>query len=181
MVLTPNKGRLPWKRNYTPEFYQALLLIDRFKDKFLELAALLHELHENEADDFKTLISIRQLGRRKGYYLVEIHRAFGDYKDVPPRLNKIGGTKLQIIAKHVTPENREALLALAETHTANNLEAIMRGDKPIIGGRSVLLRFTEEQFEVFSQAILDHGAIANGQGFLHKEAALVSALNKIKQ
>jgi hypothetical protein len=96
-------------------------------------------------------------------------------------LNKIGWTKLQIIARHVTPANRDELLALAEMHTADNLAAIMRGDNPIIGGRSVLLRFTQAEFDVFSKAILDHGAIANGQGFLHKEAALVTALNKIKQ
>jgi hypothetical protein len=164
-----------------PNFYRALLLIAQFNDKFLELASLLHELHQKELNDFKTLISIPQLGRRKGYYLIEIHRAFGDYKDAPPRLNKIGWTKLQIIARHVTPANRDELLALAEMHTADNLAAIMRGDNPIIGGRSVLLRFTQAEFDVFSKAILDHGAIANGQGFLHKEAALVTALNKIKQ
>jgi hypothetical protein len=164
-----------------PEFYRALLLIARFNDEFIELAALLHKLQETEPDDFKTLVSIPQLGRRKGYYLVEIHRAFGDYKDVSPRLNKIGWTKLQIIASHVTPDNLEALLTLAETHTAKNLEAIMRGDQPIIGGRSVLLLFTQEQFAVFSEAILEHGATANGQGFIQKETALVSALNKIKK
>lgn len=164
-----------------PEFYLASLLIARFNDKFLELASLLHKLQETESDDFKTLISIPQLGRRKGYYLVEIHRAFGDYKDAPPRLNKIGWTKLQIIAAHVTPDNREALLTLAETHTAKNLEAIMRGDQPIIGGRSVLLLFTQEQFAVFSKAILEHGAIAKGEGFIGKESALIIALDKNKQ
>jgi hypothetical protein len=164
-----------------PEFYRAFLLIARFNDKFLELASLLHELQGKQPDDFKTLISIPQLGRRKGYYLVEIHRAFGDYKNVTSRLNKIGWTKLQIIARHVTPDNREALLTLAESHSAKNLEAIMRGEEPIIGGRSVLLLFTQAQFAIFSNAILEHGAIANGQGFIQKETALISALNKIKK
>lgn len=164
-----------------PEFYRALLLIARFNDEFLELAALLHKLQETEPDDFKALISIPQLGRRKGYYLVEIHRAFGDYKDLSARLHKIGWTKLQIIASHVTPDNLEALLTLADTHTAKNLEAVMRGDQPIISGRSVLLLFTQEQFAVFSKAILDHGAIANGLGFINKELALISALNEIKK
>jgi hypothetical protein len=113
-----------------------LLLIARFNDEFFELASLLHTLHENEPDNFKSLISIPQLGTRKGYYLVEIYRAFGDYKDVFPRLNKIGWTKLQIISARVTPDNRGELLKLAETHTAANLEAIIRGEEPIIGGKS---------------------------------------------
>jgi hypothetical protein len=49
-----------------PNFYRALLLIAQFNDKFLELASLLHELHQKELNDFKTLISIPQLGRLAG-------------------------------------------------------------------------------------------------------------------
>jgi hypothetical protein len=96
------------------------------------------------------------------------------------RLNKIGWTNLQIIARHVTPDTCEKLLQLAETHTAKNLEKIMRGEEPILGGRSVLLFFTEEQFATFSQAILMHGSIANGDGFIGKEAALIAALDQNK-
>jgi hypothetical protein len=52
---------------------------------------------------------------------------------------------------------------------------------PIVGGRSVLLVFTAEQFSAFSAAILAHGAVKNGQGFIGKEAALVTALEKNKE
>ena len=45
----------------------------------------------------------------------------------------------------------------------------MRGLDPIIGGRSVLLYFTAEQFAVYSNAILAHGATKNGDGFNGKE------------
>jgi hypothetical protein len=162
-------------------YFRTLLLIARFNDKFLELASHLRELHETAPNDFKQLIKIPQLGRRKGYYLVEIDRAFADL-DVPPfRLNQIGWTKLQVIAPHVTPDNVGHLLTLAEMHTTENLKAIMRGDKPIIGGRSVLLLFTGEQFNKFSEAILKWGAVKNGDGFIGKEAALIEAINKNKE
>jgi hypothetical protein len=108
------------------------------------------------------------------------YRAFGDYKDVFPRLNKIGWTKLQIISAYVTPDNRGELLKLAETHTAANLKAIIRGEEPIIGRKSVLLLFTQEQFAVFSKAIVEHGAIMNGQSFDGKEAALIKGLSQSK-
>lgn len=169
------------KDELEPLFFETLLLIARFNHKFMELASLLHQLHETAHHDFKTLISIPQLGRRKGYYLVEVDKAFGGNEHLRPRLNKIGWTKLQTIAKHVTPDNREDLLKLAEAHTVKNLERIMRGEKPTIGGRSVLLHFTAEQFAAFSKAILAHGAIENGAGFIGKEAALFAALEKNKE
>lgn len=152
----------------------------RFDDNFLELASLLRQLQKTAPDDFKRLLAIQQLGMRKGYYLVEIDRAFGDL-DVPRfRLNKIGWTKLQVMAAHVTPDNVEQLLTLAETHTTENLKAIMRGEKPIIGGRSVLLLFTGKQYEAFTKAILKHGAIKNADGFINKERALIKAVRKNK-
>ena len=97
------------------------------------------------------------------------------------RLNRIGWTKLQIIAPYVTKENREELVALAEAHTAVNLKAIMRGEPPILGGRTVVLHFTKKQFAAFAEAILAHGATKNGAGFLDKERALPKALKKRKK
>jgi hypothetical protein len=42
------------------------------------------------------------------------------------------------------------------------------------------LIFTAEQFAAFSAAILAHGAVENGKGFIGKEAALIAALGKNK-
>jgi hypothetical protein len=152
-------------------------LIARSSDKFLELGSLLRRLQESEPANFQRLIAIPQLGKRKAYYLVEIARAFGEVSNQERfRLAKIGWTKLQVIAAHVRPENKEELLSLAEENTVENLKALMRGDQPIVDGRSVLLHFTGNQFGAFSSAILKHGAIKSGAGFIDKEAALISAL-----
>ena len=166
------------KDDFEPLYFDALLLISRLDDGFLELGSLLRQFQETSPHDFNALISTAQLRRRKGYYLVEIDRAFGGNEQLRPLLNKIGWTKLAMIAKRVTQDNREDLLQLAGAHTARNLQAIMRGDEPIIGGRVILLHFTWEQFATFSKAILAHGAIQNGDGFIGKEMALIGALGR---
>ena len=161
-------------------FERVILLVARFNDTFLELASLLRRLHQTDPEWFRQIIAIPQLGRRKAYYLLQIDRVFGDLPVERFRLNQIGWTKLQVIAEDVTLQNYEELIALAEAHTVENLKAIMRGEKPILKGRSVLLHFTRKQFRVFSKAILKHGAIKNGAGFIRKEKALTKALRQIK-
>jgi hypothetical protein len=161
-------------------FDRVILLVARFNDTFLELASLLRQLQQTDPEWFRQIIAIPQLGRRKAYYLLQIDRAFGQLPVERIRLNQIGWTKLQVIAEHVTAQNYEELIALAEAHTVENLKAIMRGEKPILKGRSVLLHFTRKQFRVFSKAILKHGATKNGPGFIGKEGALTKALRHTK-
>ncbi len=160
-----------------PLFLKSLMLIAKLDDEFLEIASALRQLQETNPKDFKKVCSMPQLGRRKAYYLVAIDKAFKG-KPVPPqRLNKIGWTKLAALAPHITEENLEDALLFAELNTAKNIEAVVHGLEPIVGGRSVLLIFTAEQFAAFSAAILAHGAVKNGKGFIGKEAALIEALD----
>ena len=169
------------KNEFPPLFIKTLMLIAKFEDQFLDLASLLRQVQETNPGDFKKLCSLPQLGRRKAYYLLSIDKAFGD-KNVPAeRLKKIGWTKLAALAPHITNENLEDALLFAELNTMKNIEAVMHGLEPILGGRSVLLIFTAEQFAAFSAAIMAHGAIQNGQGFIGKEAALIAALNENKE
>jgi hypothetical protein len=162
-------------------YFETLLMIAKGNDKFLTLAANLRKLYDTAPEEFRRLAKLRILGRRRAYYFVEIDRVFGGDQDMAVRLNRIGWTKLQIIAPYVTKENREELVALAEAHTAVNLKAIMRGKPPILGGRTVVLHFTKKQFAAFAEAILAHGATKNGAGFLDKERALTKALKKRKK
>ena len=69
-------------------------------------------------------------------------------------------------------------MLFAELHTVRNIEAVVHGLEPILDGRTVVLNFTAEQFEAYSDAILANGAIKNGEGFIGKEAALIAALKK---
>ena len=168
------------KDTFSLSLITTLALIANLDDKFLELASSLRKVRECSPKDFKKLIALPQLGRRKAYYLVSIDRAFAD-KNVPSeRLKKIGWTRLALLAPHITDENWEDALKLAETNTARNIQAVIQGLEPIIGGRSVLLNFTADQFADFSAAILASGATKNGEGFIGKEAALIAALTENK-
>jgi hypothetical protein len=162
------------------EIYRtAFALCQRFDDKFLELAALLRRLREIDPYAFKRFLTQVGLGRRKTYYLVEIVEAFGDIAQIQQeRLNRIGWTKLKIVARNATPKNREKLLRLAESHTAEDLMALMRGEEPIEGRRTVLLNFSPKQYERFAKAIEKSGAIRSGKGFANKEEALIRALKR---
>jgi hypothetical protein len=75
------------------------------------------------------------------------------------RLNRIGWTKLQILARKATSKNREKLLRLAEAHTIEDLKALMQGQEPLEGRRTVLLYFSAKQYERFAKAIAPAAAL----------------------
>jgi len=158
-------------------YVKALDLCQRFDDKFVELAALLRRLKESDPSAFKNFITQAGLGRRRSYYLVAVAEAFGDIAMAQQeRLNRIGWTKLQILARKVTSKNREKLLRLAEAHTVEDLKARMQGQEPLEGRRTVLLYFSAKQYERFAKAIAKNGAIRSGDGYANKEEALIRAL-----
>jgi hypothetical protein len=166
------------KESFSPLLMQAMMLLANLDDNFLELGTVLHKLSKEYPADFKKLCSLPQLGRRKAYYLISIDKAFADKNEDPKRLKDIGWTKLAALAPHVTADNWQDALLFAEMNTVRNIEAVGRGQEPNIGGRSVLLLFTADQFAIFADAIVKHGAIANGAGFVGKEAALIAVLSK---
>jgi hypothetical protein len=166
---------------FDPLLVKAMALINNLDDEFLELGSTLRHLQQTNPKDFKKVASIPQLGRRKAYYLISIDRAFGDKGVAAERLTKIRWTKLALLAPYITAENLEDALVFAESHTTANVQAVVKGLEPILGGRAVLLRFTAQQFASFSAAILANGAVKNGEGFIGKETALITALEKNKE
>jgi hypothetical protein len=164
-----------------PLFIKALLFLTKFEDRFLELAALLRKLQEKSPADFKSLISIPQLGKRKAYYLVVIDRAFGGYPQLRERLLKVGWTRLALIAPYVTAGDVDDALQFAEANSAWAIRQALKGKDLPVGARSVLLHFSPEQFAFFATEILKHGAVKNGEGFIDKELAVIAALQKAGQ
>lgn len=152
---------------------------DLIGDNFLELARLLRELQDEDPDTFFPVVDRLGLSPRKAYYLVKIDRTFRSLPIPTERLHRIGWTKLQLIAPHVTPETWVELIELAETRTVHQLEAILRGEETGDREHCVLLYLSEVQYEVFRRAVLAHGAlIARGQ-IKGREEALTAALSKV--
>jgi len=157
---------------------RVLALSADVEDNFLELGRSLRQLQHRDPDLFQQVAKKENLKRRKAYYLVEVSRTF-DKAPVPrSRLRKIGWTKLQLIGKHVTADNLEELLQLAESTNSKELERQMRGEKPLGNAHCVLMYFSPKQYVEFKAALLKNGAKPSGRGMVDKEKALINALRK---
>ena len=162
----------------TEELYdKALALSADVEDNFLELGRSLRQLLDRDPDLFQQVVN-KGLGRRKAYYMVEVSRIFDPLPIPRSRLRKIGWTKLQVIGKHVTPDNLEDLLTLAESVNSKVLERQMRGEKPMENAHCVVMYFTPKQYAEFKEALLKNGAEPSGRGIVGKEEALINALRK---
>jgi hypothetical protein len=159
-------------------YERALELFANVPDDFLELGRALSQLHDRDADLFRQLAAKSNMGRRKAYHLVEVSRTFEPLATLRDQLRKIGWPKLQLIAKHVTPDTLDSLLQLAEDMTAKGLERHLRGKKPLGNAHCVLMYFSPKPYAEFEEARLKNGGERSGRGILGKEKALINVLRK---
>ncbi len=157
----------------------------------LELAEALCEARAlpktNEAGwlTFADLVEITKLSRRTLNYLISVWKRFGDL-DIPrDRLARVGWTKLSIIAKKCDPGDELQALDIAETCTAKELPALLKGARPRAKKRTVLLRLTPGQYEDLEQVLLAQGASRptrgkKNWGLAGKEAALTMGLRQLR-
>jgi hypothetical protein len=175
----PKEGRMTIS---IEELYdRALALSSDVEDKFLELGRSLRQLLDRDPALFQQVVK-KRLGRRKAYYLVEVSRRFEPLPISRARLKKIGWTKLQIIGQHVTKDNVEELVGLAEQLKTKQLERKMRGeeppDEPPSETHCVLMYFSPKQYAELKEVLLLNGAEPSGRGIVGKEEALINALRK---
>jgi hypothetical protein len=158
---------------------RALALSPDVENQFLELGRSLRQLLDRDPGLFQQIVKKGRLGRRKAYYLVEVSRKFEPLPVPRSRLRKIGWTKLQLIGKHLDASNIDELLELAENNNSNELERILRGDKPLGGdAHCVLMYFSPKQYAELEAALLKNGGSRSGRGIVGKEKALINALRK---
>jgi hypothetical protein len=112
-------------------YEKALELFARVPDNFFDLGRVLRQLQDRDPDLFQKFVAKTGIGRRKAYYLVEISRTFDPLQVSRARLHDLGWTKVQLLGKHVTKDNVEELLKLAENTSANELERVLSGKKPL--------------------------------------------------
>ena len=99
-----------------------------------------------------------KLSRRTICYLLKVWETFSDL-DIPrERLVRVGWTKLAVIAENLEPEVMEEALALAETATAKELPALLKGAPRKAKARTVQLRLTPRQYDQFAAVLLENGA-----------------------
>ena len=160
---------------------KAMGLSKQVEDNFLELGKSLRQLMDRDPDLFRQIIQKSNLGRRKAYYLAEVSRIFDPLPIPRVRLRKIGWTKLQLIAKHVTPNNLDVLLQLAEDSAAKELERRMHGEKPLGNAHCVLMYFSPKGYAELEDALVKHGGVRSGRGIQNKEEALIRLVRHVKK
>jgi hypothetical protein len=169
----------------TDEIYEkALTMSANVEDNFLELGRQLRQLQDRDNELFQKIIDKSDLGRRKAYYLVEVSRAFDPLPISRTRLRRLGWTKCQIIGKHVSKDNVEELVSLAESLSSKQLERQMRGEAPMKNAHCVLMYFSPKQYEEVEEALIAHGAKRNpkgARGLQDKEEALLRIIHSLKK
>ena len=166
----------------TEDLYdKAKALSGDVEDNFLELGRSLRQLLDRDPELFKKIVAKANLGRRKAYYLVEVSRIFDPLPIPRSRLRKIGWTKLQLIGKHIEPDNMEELLQLlAEVHQRQRpRERHLRGEKPLGNAHCVLMYFSPKEYRELEEALIRNGGTRSGRGILNKEKALINVVRRV--
>lgn len=153
---------------------RTLALAAESEENFLELGQALQQLQELDLDEFKDAVRQAGFSTRKAYCLISVERAFGSFSPSRGRLIKIGWTKLHSLVGHVNEDNLDELLTLAETHTAKELQAVMRGRDPAEMRKPVVLYLSQEQFDMLEIILLNFGASRRkGRGLIGREEAVM--------
>ena len=166
-------------------------LVKRFlesaDERPIEFALALAKWAANDGGKVMDLARDRPAMRRRLYYLMEVGRWLMPLKLTMPRLAQIGWTKLQIVADHIKKHptmSASKALAYAETYTAAQLPAILKGGpEPLQGARThhaIMLRLTPAQYKVFEAVLLKHGATKQkaGRGLVNKENAVTEVMRR---
>ncbi len=167
-------------------FKRAQTLAAKGDDSMIDLAEVVWELRtlpkppDGDRPTLDELASHVKLSRRTICYLLKVFQAFSDLGIPRERLADVGWTKLAIIAENSEPEEVEAALALAETATAKELPALLKGAPRKAKARTVQLRLTPRQYDHFEAVLLANGARRpkKGRGLSGKEKALMKVLGQ---
>lgn len=150
-------------------------------DDLMDIAHYLRGVLDDKPDEFLTVAKHLSIAKRKAYYYVEIDRAFAKLGVDSRRLNRIGWTKLRLVSPHINTRNCERLLRLAEENSTYGLARLMNNDEVDADAKvhAVLLHLSVEQYEVFRDVLVAHGAKTTSGGLSEKEQALTKALRKL--
>lgn len=146
---------------------------------FFQLARHLSELHDSGRTALKDMESSSGLPRRRMYYLVEVGDLIRKYDISKTRADKVGWTKLQIIARHLRksekPTNLNELLELASATKAHDLATLMQGRKGA-ATKAVQFNLSANMRAELDKALLAYGAKRARGGLIRRETALIRVI-----
>lgn len=143
---------------------------------FLQLARRLREIVDEEPRAIKRLCAETPLKQRRIYCLLRIARVFDPLVSDDERLQRIGWTKLDLVAPYTQADNVEQMLGLAEELAPTALARRLAGEAPLVGSHTVQLTFSSADYADFCRALIAARAKPSGKGHVGKEAALMRIL-----
>ncbi|GGP00863.1 hypothetical protein [Stakelama pacifica] len=170
---------------------KALMLAAKPTKAFHAFAMALHEAHQADPAFLNEVSRIAGIKRRALFYLSVVGGFLAKYRISEAKAERIGWTKLQIVAHHVndtanaskwSDRQIDKLLDLALQTTAHALPAVLRA-QDTKNFRSMLLRLPLADYDDVEAALLDCGAVRQARGLANKEdavAQLARAYLKLK-
>ena len=154
------------------------------------MAKKIWEAQNVDKEPLEKISKFLDVKSRKAYYLALLWERFGSRTGEFDKLEKIGWSKLAIIAEHTLPGDEKRYLDYAETSTTKELAEIFKhgGILEQVGQekkRTVLMRFTVAEYAVFEKALKENGASSakKGKGLVDMERATLKTiyeLNRLK-
>jgi hypothetical protein len=140
---------------------KALELSDNVPANFLELGEALAQLYDLDRDRFRQMAAKSNMSLRRAYHLIEVSRTVEALAIPRDQLGKIGWPKLQLIAKHLTPNTSYALLRLAEESMVEDLKHHLRAWKRPAGNAHRMLQryFSPKSYEQLEGALVFNGGV----------------------
>lgn len=148
-------------------------LIDHSKSRLLEVASFLRKVRDENRDEFRAAAKKLRIGVRKAYHLAQIDEALSDMDISAERMQRLGWTKLSILAAYGEAETINVLIDVAEDCTAHELKMYIHKGGFDPDGRTVVLHLDKEQYGLLEEALRAKGATPHSRGLLGKEAALM--------
>jgi len=161
---------------------QVLALAVKPTKSFHAFARALCAAHDEDRAFLHEVERVAGIKRRALFYLLNVGKLLDAYDVSEEHAERIGWTKLQIIARYAANRPRKlsqramkAKLEIAAQTSAHVLPAALEAQDAQSHGslRSILLRIPDEQYADVEAALIACGAERKGRGLIGKEAALV--------
>ena len=166
---------------------RAQMLAAKGDDSMIQLAEVVWDLRtlpKSPDEDRLTLDELAsrvKLSRRTICYLIKVWQMVTDLGIPRERLVNVGWTKMAVLAENCEPKEVVDALDLAETYTAKELPAALKGTLPKLKARTVKLRLTPRQYGQFAAVLIANGARQpkrGKKGLSGMEEALLKALTQ---
>ena len=176
-IIPPNGsgGGIIATEQLTAKRKKAIRLADQPTVNFYELAGLIVDLHDGSA--MQDLAKETAMSRRRMYYLLQVGQFIRDWKISQADAERVGWTKLQIIALYVNQSGatgkqvaKHMRLAL-ETRSYSLLEALQGSSSP--HKLAVVFRLSAADKAELLAALTGHGAEVGRRGLGNKGDALM--------